>query len=171
MLHAADDARAYRRAVAVLALDRGQALTQVAAGLEVSRQSVYNWWRDATRDAPTSPAPGPRGRPRVWTPALMAALSAALQQSPTALGFSATEWTVPLLVAHLARWTPAPLSDDTVRRELRRRGLVWKRPRYVLTPDPDLDIRSARSAVGLRAARAARSSSSKTRPTSASSRR
>lgn len=171
MLHAADDARSYRRAVAVLALDRGEPLARVAAGLEVSRQSVYNWWRAATHDWPHASTRTPRGRPRVWTAALAAALSAALPLSPLALGYSATEWTVPLLVTHLARWTRAPLSDDTVRRELRRRGLVWKRPRYVLAPDPDLDIRSARSAVGSRVGRGARSSSLKTRPTFASSRR
>src|SRR5207302_4773834 len=37
---------------------------------------------------------------------------------------------------HLAAWDGRWWSDTTVRRQLHELGYVWKRPRYVLQPDP-----------------------------------
>jgi transposase len=42
-LKAAEDARTYRRTLAVLELDRGRTAADVAAMLGVTRQSVHNW--------------------------------------------------------------------------------------------------------------------------------
>jgi transposase len=59
-----------------------------------------------------------------------------LDQPPDRFGYSATGWTVPLLQSHLARWDLDGFCDATVRRQLHALGYVWKRPRYVLDPDP-----------------------------------
>jgi transposase len=56
---------------------------------------------------------------------------------PDALGYASTGWTVSLLRDALARWLAVRVSDATVRRALDRSDLAWKRPRYVLRPDPD----------------------------------
>src|SRR5205823_15093367 len=42
-LHHAADASYYRRLLAILELDRGKTVAEVAASLQVTRQSVYNW--------------------------------------------------------------------------------------------------------------------------------
>src|SRR4051794_16834054 len=42
-LRRADDASHYRRLLAILELDRGKTVAEVAATLDVTRQSVYNW--------------------------------------------------------------------------------------------------------------------------------
>jgi hypothetical protein len=60
-----------------------------------------------------------------------------MARSPQDLGYPSVEWTVPLLQEHL-RDHGGSLSDETIRRRLRRLGYVWKRPRYVLDPYPEL---------------------------------
>lgn len=44
--------------------------------------------------------------------------------------------TVPLLIEHMHRVGGLCLSEDTIRRQLHRMGYRYKRPRYVLVPDP-----------------------------------
>jgi transposase len=146
----ADDARTYRRAVALLAIDDGAAVATTARALGISRQIVHRWLAVVrrTRDATAAVAPRARpGRRSRWSPQLRTALAAALRRAPDALGYRAVEWTVPLLLEHLAARAGVRLSDDTLRRELQRAGWVWKRPRYVLAPDPAAGEKSAASAV------------------------
>jgi len=135
----AADAGTYRRLLALLELDRGRTAAEVADLLRVTRQTVYN--RAAAFAADPDPAAlRPRhggGHPGCWTPALRAALLAALGKRPADLGYPGANWTVPLLRAYLGRAGGRDLSDDTVRRELDRLGYVWKRHRYVLPPDPE----------------------------------
>ena len=77
------------------------------------------------------------GRPSLWTAELEALLLAALRQRPDQLGFPGPNWTIPLLQEHLERCGGQRLSDDTIRRQMRRLDYVWKRSRYVLPPDPE----------------------------------
>lgn len=62
-----------------------------------------------------------------------------MQTSPDRLGYFAVNWTVPLLQEQIDHTTGLRLSEDTIRRELDRQHYVWKRYRYVLDPDPDLE--------------------------------
>jgi Winged helix-turn helix len=66
-----------------------------------------------------------------------------LAGTPTARGYYAVNWTVPLLQEELRHGTGDRFADDTIRRELHRLGYVWKRPRYVLDPDPELEKKTA----------------------------
>jgi transposase len=138
-LHKTSDVRVYRRTLALLELDRGRSPSEVAATLDVTRQSIYNWRRVfLAMDDPAALHEGSgRGRPSVWTPELEAILMQSLQSSPDQLGYQAVDWTVALLIEHLLPWTGRPLSDSTVRRQLHRLDQVWKRPRYTLEPDPE----------------------------------
>lgn len=133
-LQHADEARAFRRVLAILEVSEGKAIAEVARTLGVTRQSVYNWVaRDVRvlRDAPRS------GRPRLWTAESQAALQALLEVSPERFGYPGANWTVPMLQEQLARGLGKRYSDDTVRRGLQGLGYVWKRSRYVLEPDPE----------------------------------
>lgn len=128
----------YRRAAALLALDEGQSVAEIAELLGVSRQSVYNWSQAFTQS--------PRletlcddfggGRPTLWTDEAQALLSECFRQRPEELGYTGMNWTVPLLRACLHDRTGLLLSEDTIRRRLQGLGYVWKRFRYVLPPDP-----------------------------------
>jgi transposase len=144
-LSTTDDASYYRRLLALLELDRGRSLAEVAEALGVTRQSVYNWaraFRRAPRPATLDDHYG-AGRPTVWTAELQALLQSCFRQRPDELGYAAVNWTVPVLQEHLERCTGLWLSDDTIRRELQRLRYVWKRYRYVLPPDPEREKKTA----------------------------
>jgi transposase len=136
----ARDARLYRRTLAVLEFDRGRSAADIAAMLRVSRQSVSNWvGAYALAHDPTALADADRpGRPPLLAEDADDLLRRLLGCSPQDLGYPATTWTVPLLQEQIQHETGQRPSDDTVRRKLHQLDYVWKRPRYVLDPDPEL---------------------------------
>jgi transposase len=129
----------YRRCLALLEVDAGRPVAEVARSLGVARQSIHNWIaRFDTAGGPIALADRyGGGRPAALGPDDVWGLLALLGYSPQHFGGPATNWTVPLLREHLRRATGADVSEPTLRRELRRLGYVWKRPRYVLDPDPE----------------------------------
>lgn len=172
-LRAARDARLYRRTLAVLEVSRGKPVAEVAQTLGVTPRSIY-YWLDAYAEAhdPGALADGARGgRPSLWEQEHRDLLRELLGQSPQELGYAAVDWTVPLLQEHLDRCTGRWFSDDTLRRELRRQRYAWKRSRYVLDPDPELEKKNGASGGKSGPCRPARRCWRKTRPTCCSSRR
>jgi transposase len=153
------DVRLYRRLLAVLELDRRTPVSAIAELLGVSCQSVYNW---ITRfqngggngcelsDAPQS------GRPTRAGEVINVLLQTLLILSPEWFGYYATHWTVPLLKNQLRQNTGEQYSSDTIRRRLHELGYVWKRPRYVLAPDPEREKKTPNSARPVRFATAER---------------
>lgn len=101
---------------------------------------VYYWVEAYTRgrDPDALRDRGRSGRPGLLTQEDPLCLLELLRRSPQDLGYFATEWTVPLLQEHLARCFGRHLSEDTLRRELHRLDYAWKRPRYILDPDPEM---------------------------------
>jgi transposase len=138
-LKEATDARLYRRTLAVLELDRGRSAADIADMLGVTRQSVSNWATASAHDLdPSALADRDRsGRPRLLTEDIEDLLRSLLASSPQHFGHQATTGTVPLLPHEVERSTGLWPSDDTIRRRRGRLGFVWKRPRYVLDPDPE----------------------------------
>jgi hypothetical protein len=55
-----------------------------------------------------------------------------MAHSPDALGYTAVNWTIPLLREHIDKRIGAKPSEDTVRRQLARLDYAWKRPRHTL---------------------------------------
>src|SRR5262245_34074386 len=114
------DAALCRRSLAILEIDQGKSVADVAHGLGVTRQSVYNWLDSyAESHTPSALADAARsGRPSTWTPDFRDLLQTLLGESPTQWGYPAVNWTVPLLRQQLATWDGRWLSEDTIRREL-----------------------------------------------------
>ena len=124
LLRTTADLDTSRHALALLQLDGGKTVTDVAVMLEVSRRTVHRWvglyW-----DRPAAPSlitHHSTGRPSEWDEDARAILSAALHQPPDHFGYQATGWTVPLLQTHLAHWGLTHLSDATLRRQLHALG-------------------------------------------------
>jgi len=155
-LRSTADARVHRRTLAILEFDQGRPVADIAAILRVTRQAVYNWVAAYCRacDASDLADADHTGRPRLLQDDGTALLRALLGQSPQQLGYPAANWTVALLRERLESGTGQGLSDDTVRRELRRLGYAWKRPRYALAPDPEEEKKTAHLPGNRRAARA-----------------
>jgi transposase len=144
-LAVAEDARLYRRTLAVLEVGRGRPAADVARMLGVSRQSVYNWVEAfAQQPHPVALGDAPRsGRPAVVDGRAEEWLRLLLGYSPQILGYAAASWTVPLLRDALGRDLQRWPSGDAIRRALHRLGYVWKRPRYRLAPDPEREKKTA----------------------------
>jgi transposase len=142
-----DDVRLYRRTLALLMWGRGSAVAEIASLLHVRRQSVYNWIASYTQTSDPSRLRDQErsGRPPNWTEQTEALLAELLSVAPEQFGYLAVNWTVPLLQEQLERDTRVHFSDDTIRRALHRLGYVWKRYRYVLDPDPELEKKTAHS--------------------------
>ena len=141
------DVRVYQRTLAMLELSRGRSITDIARILRVNRRSVHRWV-DTYSDSmdPESLEDDERtGRPRRWSEECAQWLDAFLNHSPDELGYPARNWTIPLLQTALLICTGEELCSRTVRRELQRGGYVWKRPRYMLAPDPDREKKKANS--------------------------
>ncbi len=146
-LKSASDARAYRRTLAVLELDRGRSAADIAVMLGVTRQSVHNWAAAFARDPdPLTLCDQDRsGRPALLAEQTDGLLPSLMGQSPQDLGYPHSDWTVPLLQQQLEKDLGLRPSDETVRPGLRRLGYAWKRPRYLLDPDPEREKKTADS--------------------------
>lgn len=138
-LKSSRDVRLYRRTLAILEFDRGRSVTEISRTLRVSRPSVYRWierYRESS-DPQSLLDEDRSGRPSAWTEECSEWLHSLLRRSPAELGYYAVNWTVPLLRNPLEMCLGKRFSDHTLRRALSRLDYVWKRPRYVLTPDPE----------------------------------
>jgi len=160
LLHKTADVRLYRHLLVILEVDRGRPVSELARLLNVSSQSIYNWI-DRFLHQGGEPALVDRygiGRPTLWTEEHVALLRALFESSPDQWGYFANDWTVPLLEEQLLHWSGQTFSEDTVRRELHRLGYVWKRGRYRLAADPELEKKTADPQAGPQFAAPERSS-------------
>jgi transposase len=140
-----EDVRLFRRTLAVLELDHGRSVADIARMLGVTRQTVYNWVEAYAGEHDPAALEDRRGHS--YQPVLDEdaehLLEALLGLSPQDVGYPHTSWTVPLLREALEIATGQQVSADTVRRALRRLDYVWKRPRYDLEPDPAREKKTA----------------------------
>ena len=150
LLHDTADARLYRRLIVILEVDPGRPVSELARLLNISTQSIYNWIDRFLHQGGES-ALGDRygiGRPTLWTKEHVALLRTLLESSPDRWGYFANDWTVPLLQEQLLHWSGQTFAEDTVRRQLQRLGYVWKRGRYRLAPDPELERKTTDRQAG-----------------------
>jgi transposase len=146
-LHDTADAHLYRRLLVVLEVDSGKSVSELALLLNVSHQSIYNWIGRFRRHGDPVDLTDHYGigRPTLWTEERAACLRALLHSSPDQWGYFANDWTVPLLKEQLLHHTGRAFAEDTIRRQLHSLGYVWKRGRYLLAPDPELEKKTANS--------------------------
>jgi transposase len=138
-LAATDDVRLFRRTLAIRELDYGRPAADIARMLGVSRQTISNWLEAYTDTGDPTALEDHRGRGHslVLDEDAEHLREALLARSPQERGSPHTSWTVPLLREALEIATGQQVSEDTVRRTLRRLEFVGKRPRYDFDPDPE----------------------------------
>jgi transposase len=146
-LRSTHDAGLYRRTLAVLEAADGRPVAEIARLLRTSRVAVYRCIEryDSARKPDRLVDSRGGNHPSVWTEELQAVLSDGLGRRPEHFGYQAIAWTVPLLQEHLAHCGGGRPSETSIRRQLHALGYVWKRPRYVLQPDPERDKKTADS--------------------------
>ena|SRR5205823_3605974 len=132
-LRRAKQLRWFKRVQAVLLVAKGLPVRQAADLTGQKRWSLYRWIdKYRRRHRPQDLEDRPRaGRPKAAATITPGRIRREMARSPLALGYMATEWTVPLLAGHLSRRYDCPIGPRTLRRRLKELGLVWRRPRYV----------------------------------------
>ena len=131
------DAKQSLRAQALLWLDEGDGVEEVAERLRVSRQTVYNW---VARFTTTADLPMPErvrdaarsGRPPTALNIIDPLIELVIDLDPRLLDYNSTVWTASLLQQYLSEQHQVAVSIKSVQRALARLELTWKRPRYAL---------------------------------------
>lgn len=136
------DARQALRAYALLWLDDGESVPEVATRLGITRQTVYNWASrfQARADLETTLRllDAPRcGRPCTATGVIDPLIDAVIERDPREFAYRSTVWTAPLLVQYLRDEHQLVVSDDSVRLAIARLQVRWKRPRHQLALRPE----------------------------------
>ena len=135
-------AKELTRVQALLWLDEGETVQQVAQRLFVSRQTVYNWWlrfrqrsyqnlRSRLQDAPRP------GRPPTALGIIDPILEAAIDTDPRAHGYRHTVWTTALLQHYLRQVHGIAVCRRSIGLAIARLRIRWKRPRHVLGQRPE----------------------------------
>lgn len=135
------DAQQLRRAQALLWLDEGESVAEIADRLRLSRQVIYTWITQFHArqglDITARVAPGIRsGRPPTLQGCLEPLIAAVIPRDPRDLGYHSTVWTAPLLTQYLREQQALAVSRPSVSRAIARLGLRWKRPRHRLARRP-----------------------------------
>lgn len=137
LLKSTHDAITLRRAQALLWLDQGSRVSDVAARLSVSRQVIYQWVSRFQQESPhelaTRLAAGARcGRPRTVHGIIDPWIDEVIDHDPRLFGYNSTVWTAPLLAEYLKAEHDLTVSVPSVRLAIARLGMSWKRPRHQL---------------------------------------
>ena len=150
ILKASDDARTFKRALALLEVSSGETISSVAEKLQITRATIHNWinWYMAKDTFINLSDRDRTGRPSIWNLEIDAHLSDALASDPGEYGYMAVGWTVELLRQHLKTSAGITASADSIRDRIHAKGFVWKRPRYILQPDPERDEKKLGSCEG-----------------------
>src|SRR5215831_19738681 len=120
-----------RAQMVLLAAEQGLKVPQIAAIARESEATVLRWLKRSLAEGLEGLQDAPRpGRPARVTEAYRAALLTAVRRRPRSLGLPFSLWTLQRLVDYLAERTGLRVSDETVRRVLKRAGMVLSRPQH-----------------------------------------
>ena len=127
------------RAHILLLLAAGHSWALIAAVLFTSPDTIDRWRRRFAQEGVGAVLGRPRGRkPSAawgWAAVVVAWV---LTRRPSDFGFARSRWSCEAVAVVLRDDHAVAVGRETVRRWLRRAGLVWRRPRPVLRPeDPD----------------------------------
>jgi len=131
------DATTLKRAQALLWLDEGERVVDVAARLDVCRQVIYKWIERYRRAPPVDLAirlgVGIRsGRPPTVKGIIDPFIDEVIDHDPRTVGYNSTVWTAPLLSQYLVDQHGLVASVSSVKLAIARLDLRWKRPRHHL---------------------------------------
>jgi transposase len=137
LVTATGDIRQWRRAQALLWLDEGDSIEEVADRLRVTRQTVYNWVarfdeRAGLEVAQRAADAARCGRPRTAAGIIDPLIDAVIDTDPRQLGYRSTVWTSGLLRLYLDEAHRLSVCAKSVSRALARLQIAWKRPRHTL---------------------------------------
>jgi transposase len=159
-------ARVHQRYRVIDEVRGGRAPLEAADRIGCHFTVVYNWIRRFNESGFSTfeAVPNPRGRPPILRAEQLRALVDVALSSPEERGLPFSRWSVPKLAEYCRKeGLLPPVTDEWVRRLLRREGLTPQRIRtWKTSHDPDFEGKKTPSARSTRTARRARRSSAST---------
>jgi len=131
-LNKTEDARLFRRILAVLLVAQGRSVAETSQVSGISRSNIYKLVKRylQSRQANSLQDNDRSGRPREATRITDKRILTQLKRNPLKLGYRTNVWTVRLLAHHLSRHYHCPISAWTLYRRMKEMDLECKRPRY-----------------------------------------
>lgn len=121
------------RARAIVLVQAGWRVADVAEAFDVTASAVYEWIkRFKKRGIRGLRDPKRGGRPRKYDRGFRREVCRSVQKGPRKLGLHLTVWSVLTLAAFLFRRTRQDVSKSQLRRILHEEGYRWKRPKLSL---------------------------------------
>lgn len=135
-----------RAQMVLLSSEQGLKAEEIAAIVRESAVTVLSWLKrymaeglEGLQDAPRA------GRRLVVTEAFRKKLLESVRRRPRSLGLAYSMWTLQRLADYLAEQTGIRVSDETIRRELAKEGIVFSRPQHTISsPDPEYQVKKRR---------------------------
>lgn len=135
-----------RAQMILLSAEQGLKAEEIAAIVRESAVTVLTWLKrylsegiEGLQDAPRA------GRSTTVTEEFRKCLLENVRRRPRSLGLAYSMWTLQRLADYLAEKTGIRVSDETIRRELAKEGIVFSRPQHTISsPDPEYQIKKRR---------------------------
>jgi transposase len=147
LYHTSKDGRLRQRAqIMLLAIEKGMVAAEIAEIVRLNEESVRQWLKRYEAKGIEGLSDKPRvGAEPIVTAEYQAKLEATVRQRPRSLQQPFSLWTCQRLADYLAEETGIRVSDETVRRYLKRIGIVLSRPQHkVSSPDPEYLVKKRR---------------------------
>jgi transposase len=130
----------------LLSAEQELTVAKIAAIVRESEATVLRWLKRYRAEGLEGLQDAPRpGRPSPMTEAYKAELLTAVRRRPRSLGLPFSLWTLQRLVDSLAERTGIRVSDETIRRALKRADMVLSRPQHqISSPDPEYAVKKRR---------------------------
>jgi transposase len=135
-----------RAQMVLLSAEQGLKAEEIAAIVRESAVTVLTWLKrylaegiEGLQDAPRA------GRSAIVTQEFRKSLLESVRRRPRSLELAFSMWTLQRLADYLAEKTGIRVSDETIRRELAKEGIVFSRPQHTISsPDPEYEVKKRR---------------------------
>ena len=130
----------------LLSSEKGLKAEEIAQIVRESDITVLRWLKRYLAEGIEGLKDAPRpGRSTVVTEEYRKRLLEVVRRRPKSLGLEYSMWTLQRLSDYLAEEIGIRISDETVRRELAKEGIVFSRPQHTISsPDPEYQVKKRR---------------------------
>jgi len=136
-----------RAQMVLLSAEKRLKAEEIADVVRESSVTVLRWLHRYISEGIEGLKDAPRvGRSLVVTEAFRKRLLEVVRRRPRSLDLEYSMWTLQRLADFLAVETGIRVSDETIRRELAKEGIVFSRPQHTISsPDPEYQVKKRRS--------------------------
>ena len=135
-----------RAQMVLLSAERELTAQEIAQIVRESHATVLRWLKRYMAEGVEGLKDAPRpGKPSKVTDEYRERLVAAVRRRPRSMGLEFSLWTLQRLADYMAEQTGIRVTDETVRRELKKAGIVLSRPQHTISsPDPEYQVKKRR---------------------------